>query len=395
MIAQVSDVEEFRQEIRGWLEQNCPPAMRTPMPGDEVPYGGKRGGPVKNSDTQKWTELAGARGLTLPTVPKEWGGGGLTDAEAKVVAQEMRRINARPPLVGSGLALLVPALLAYGTEEQKRTFIPPIARGEVRWCQGFSEPEAGSDLASLRMSAESDGSDYVLNGQKTWTSFATVADWMFCLARTDPNAPTRQQGISMFLIDMETSGLSVRPIRLINGDTEFCESFFDNVRVPAENILGELNRGWDVAKVLLRAEREDVRPWIEASYSFPVVELWREQRCTAAEITQRVIQSELDRLGLDALMDRARADAARGDARAERFANILKIVNGEYQQERAELAVYLLGEDGLTWSGGELLGGDAATTRDWLTSRAFSIAGGSTEIQLNILSKRWLGLPVA
>jgi acyl-CoA dehydrogenase len=390
-----SDVEEFRRKIRGWLEANCPPAMRTPMPGDELPFGGRRGGPAKNPDTEKWTELAASRGLTLPAVPKKWGGGGLTEGEVKVLAQEMRRIAARPPLLGSGLVLLVPALLAYGTEEQKQKFIPPIARGEVRWCQGFSEPEAGSDLASLRMIAERDGSDFVLNGQKTWTSFATVAEWMFCLARTDPTAPTRQQGITMFLVDMQTKGLSVRPIRLINGDTEFCESFFDNVRVPAENVLGEVNGGWGVAKLLLRSEREDVRAWMEASYSFPVVELWRENQRSEPEITQRVIRSELDRLGLDALMDRAKSEAARGDARAERFANIAKIVNAEYQQERAELAVHLLGEKGMTWSGGDRDTQDMSTTRDWLTSRAFSIAGGSTEIQLNILSKRWLGLPAS
>src|SRR5882757_1907062 len=390
-----SDVEEFRREIRGWLEANCPPAMRAPMSGDELPFGGRRGGPAKNPDTEKWTELAASRGLTLPAVPKKWGGGGLTEGEVKVLAQEMRRIAARPPLLGSGLALLVPALLAYGTEEQKQKFIPPIARGEVRWCQGFSEPEAGSDLASLRMVAERDGSDFVLNGQKTWTSFATVAEWMFCLARTDPTAPTRQQGITMFLVDMQTKGLSVRPIRLINGDIEFCESFFDNVRVPAENVLGEVNGGWAVAKLLLRSEREDVRAWMEASYSFPVVELWRENQRSEPEITQRVIRSELDRLGLDALMDRAKSEAARGDARAERFANIAKIVNAEYQQERAELAVHLLGEKGMTWSGGDRDTQDMSTTRDWLTSRAFSIAGGSTEIQLNILSKRWLGLPAS
>src|SRR5882757_492384 len=391
----VFEIDDFRRDVRKWLDANCPATMRTPVAADEFPTGGRRGGPAKNPDTDVWLKRAASRGFTVPTVSTGYGGAGLSAAEADVLAEGMRRIGARPPLLGSGVALLLPTLLRFGTEEQKRIHVPPIARGEVRWCQGFSEPEAGSDLASLRLTAERDGSDFVLNGQKTWTSFATVAEWMFCLARTDPTAPTRQQGISMFLVDMKTAGLSVRPIRLINGDTEFCESFFDNVRVPAENVLGEVNGGWAVAKLLLRSEREDVRAWMEASYSFPVVELWRENQRSEPEVTQRVIRSELDRLGLDALMDRAKSEAARGDARAERFANIAKIVNAEYQQERAELAVHLLGEKGVTWSGGDRDTQDMSTTRDWLTSRAFSIAGGSTEIQLNILSKRWLGLPAS
>jgi acyl-CoA dehydrogenase len=387
-------IDAFRRDIRRWLEENCPATMRTPMPMDELPTGGRRADPVKNPDTQVWLNRAAARGFTAPTVPVKYGGGGLSAAEAQVLAEEMERISARPPLLGTGLSLLLPALLRYGTEEQKRKHIPAIVRGEVRWCQGFSEPEAGSDLASLRMVAERDGPDFVLNGQKTWTSFAAAADWMFCLARTDPARPQRE-GISMFLVDMRSSGLSVRPIRLINGDEEFCESFFDNVRVPAENVLGELNGGWTVARYVLSSERQDVRPWMEASFSFPVVQLWREKPRTEPEMWTRVVQNELDRLGLDKLMERAESEAARGDRDAERFANVFKVVHAEYQQERAELAVLLKGVSGLGWSGEAVSKADSDLTRGWLTSRAFSIAGGSTEIQLNIISRRWLGLPVS
>jgi len=390
----VFEIDDFRRDVRKWLDANCPATMRTPVAADEFPTGGRRGGPAKNPDTDVWLKRAASRGFTVPTVSTEYGGAGLSAAEADVLAEEMRRIGARPPLLGSGVALLLPTLLRFGTEEQKRIHVPPIVRGEVRWCQGFSEPEAGSDLASLRMVAERDGADFVLNGQKTWTSFATVADWMFCLARTDTAAPKRE-GISMFLLDMDTPGLSIRPIRLINGDDEFCESFFDNVRVPAENVLGEVNRGWSVAKYLLRAEREDVRPWVEASYSFPVLESWRENPRSESELQVRVVQSELDRLGLDELMKRAKSEAERGDPAAERFANVFKVVHAEYQQERAELAVLLRGTDGISWSGERINKADSDLVRGWLTSRAFSIAGGSSEIQLNTIGSRWLGLPVA
>lgn len=386
-------IDVFRRDIRRWLEENCPVSMRTAMPMDELPTGGSSDGLPKNPDTQIWLNRAAARGFTAPTVPVEYGGAGLSAAEAQVLAEEMQRIGARPPLLGSGLSLLLPALLRFGTEEQKKKHIPPIVRGEVRWCQGFSEPEAGSDLASLRMVAERDGSDFVLNGQKTWTSFATAADWMFCLARTDRDKPKRE-GISMFLVDMRSRGLSVRPIRLINGDEEFCESFFDDVRVPADNVLGEVNGGWSVARHVLSSERQDVRPWMEASFSFPVVELWRENPRSEPEIWNRVIQNELDRLGLDKLMERAKLEASRGGRDAERFANVFKVVNAEYQQERAELAILLKGVGGLAWSGQPVSRVDSDLTRGWLTSRAFSIAGGSTEIQLNIISRRWLGLPV-
>jgi acyl-CoA dehydrogenase len=386
------ELQEFGAEVREWLEDNCPQSMRTPMTLDEVPSGGRF--PSRNPDTDVWLQRAAERGFTVPQVPVEYGGAGLSAEQAGVLAEEMARIGARPPLLGSGISLLLPTLLRFGSEEQKKHHIPMIARGEVRWCQGFSEPEAGSDLASLRMSAVQDGADFVLNGQKTWTSFATESDWMFVLARTDPGA-SKRDGISMFLVDMTSPGLSVRPIRQISGDDEFCESFFDNVRVPADNVLGELNDGWAVAKFLLRAEREDVRPWVEATYSYPVVDLWRQAPRVEPELWLRVVNNELDRLGLDALMHRAATAARAGDLRAERFASVVKVFHTEYQQERADLSVSLRKGDGMSWRGEDLAQSDLDLTRSWLTSRAFTIAGGSTEIQLNTISRQWLGLPTS
>ncbi|WP_111511489.1 acyl-CoA dehydrogenase family protein [Mycobacterium kyogaense] len=386
------ELDDFRSEVRAWLEDNCPESMRTPMTLDEVPSGGRF--PSQNPDTDVWMRRAAERGFTLPNVPVEYGGAGLSAQQVKVLNQEMVRIGARPPLLGSGISLLVPTLLRFGTEEQKKQHIPLIARGEVLWCQGFSEPEAGSDLPSLRMSAVRDGSDFVLNGQKTWTSFATRADWMFVLVRTDPTARKRE-GISMLLVDMASPGLTVRPVRQINGDDEFCESFFDDVRVPVDNVLGELNDGWNVAKYLLRAEREDVRPWVEGTYSYPVVDLWQQAPRTEPELWLRLVNNELDRLGLDALMLRAAAAARSGDQRAERFASVVKVIHTEYQQERADLSVSLRGRDGLCWRGEGVAKSDLDLTRSWLTSRAFTIAGGSTEIQLNTISRQWLELPTS
>jgi alkylation response protein AidB-like acyl-CoA dehydrogenase len=386
------ELDAFRSDVRDWLADNCPPSMRTPMTLDEVPSGGRIA--ARNPDTDVWMRRAAERGFTVPQVSVEYGGAGLSAEQAGVLAEEMTRIGARPPLLGSGISLLLPTLLRFGSEEQKKQHVPLITRGDVRWCQGSSEPEAGSDLASLRMSAVRDGADFVLNGQKTWTSFATESDWMFVLARTDPEAPKRD-GISMFLVDMTSPGLSVRPIRQISGDDEFCESFFDDVRVPADNVLGELNDGWTVAKFLLRAEREDVRPWVEGTYSYPVVDLWREAPRVEPELWLRVVDNELDRLGLDALMLRAAKAARDGDRRAERFASVVKVFHTEYQQERADLSVLLRGGDGLSWRGEGVAQSDLDLTRSWLTSRAFTIAGGSTEIQLNTISRQWLGLPTS
>src|SRR5262249_13456446 len=197
---------------------------------------------------------AAARGRTAPTWPRELGGGGLDAEEAKAVAEELRRLRLPPPLTGFGLSMIGPTLLRFGSEEQKRLHLPRICRGEIRWCQGYSEPDAGSDLASLQTRGVLDGDELVVSGTQVWTSYGDLSDWIFALVRTDPQAK-KQEGISFVLIDMQTPGVSVRPIRLISGKSPFCETRFENVHVPIGNVVGRLHGGWTVAKALLGHER--------------------------------------------------------------------------------------------------------------------------------------------
>ena len=250
----MTDLDSFRTETRAWLEANCPPEMRTPIRSEaDVCWGGRNW--IFQSDAQRrWLEAMAERGWTVPDWPKDYGGGGLSAAEARVLKEEMQRIGARPPLTSFGISMLGPALLKFGTEEQKRHYLPQIARGEIRWCQGYSEPGAGSDLAGLQTKAEDKGDHWLVNGQKVWTSYADKADWIFCLVRT--SSGSKQGGISFLLFDMETPGVSTRPILLISGNSPFCETFFDDVKVPKDQIVGEVNKGWDVAKYLLGHERE-------------------------------------------------------------------------------------------------------------------------------------------
>ena len=250
----MSDLDQFRRETRAWLEANCPPEMRRPMTSDEDTFWGGRNTKFSSEPQRVWFERMRDKGWTVPHWPKEYGGGGLDAEQAKIVRQEMAAIGARQPLTSFGISMLGPALLKYGTEAQKKEHLPKIAAGLIRWCQGYSEPNAGSDLASLQTRAESDGDDFVINGQKIWTSYANFADWIFCLVRTDP-AAKKHDGISFILFDMASKGVSTKPILLISGRSPFCETFFDNVRVPKSHVVGTVNRGWDVAKYLLQHER--------------------------------------------------------------------------------------------------------------------------------------------
>ncbi|MDX1782283.1 MAG: acyl-CoA dehydrogenase family protein, partial [Thalassovita sp.] len=251
----------FREDIAEWIVENCPESLRQrPVDEDSIVWGG-RNWTFKHDDQRVWMEAAIARGLTAPRWPVEVGGAGLSRAEEKIFREEMTRLKAPSPLESFGLWMLGPALLAFGTEEQKHHFLRPITRGEIRWCQGYSEPGAGSDLANVQTRAEDMGDHWLVNGQKIWTSYADKADWIFALVRTDREAP-KHKGISFLLIDMDTPGVTTKPIRLISGKSPFCETFFDNVKVPksyGEGIpahVGEINRGWDVAKHLLTHERE-------------------------------------------------------------------------------------------------------------------------------------------
>jgi alkylation response protein AidB-like acyl-CoA dehydrogenase len=384
----VADNDAFRDDVRRWLEASCPAAMREPtIDGDENGvWGGKKSPPI-TPDEAAWLERMAARGWTAPTWPRQYGGGGLTKDEARVLRDEMTRLGCRVPLKSLGLWLLGPVLLQYGTEEQKREHLPRIARGEVRWCQGYSEPEAGSDLAGLRTRAVLDGDAYVVDGRKIWTSHAHLADWMFCLVRTDPDAP-KHQGITFLLIDMSTPGISVRPIRLISGASPFCETLFEGVRVPAHNVIGTPNRGWDVAKAVLEHERAFISAMreVRATEGDSLAEIAR----AYGVADDPLLRDRIAQLEIDLLANRLTGQRAASGGAAS---STLKLCGTEASKRRYQLMVEMMGYRGLGAGGDAFTAKELERTRSWLRSRASSIEGGSSEIQLNIIAKRVLGLP--
>ena len=253
----MSDLETFRADTRKWLEANYPAGLgQVSLDDDDDSIWGGRRAKFKNKDAKLWLDRMAEKGWTAPTWPKEYGGGGLSAAEARVLSQELGRIKARPALMSFGIWMLGPVLLEYASEEQKREYLPKIVRGEIRWCQGYSEPGAGSDLASLRTRCEDKGDHFLINGQKIWTSYADQADWIFCLVRTDTSK--KHEGISFILFDMTTPGVEARPIKLISGSSPFCETFFTDVKVPKGQLVGKLNGGWEIAKRLLQYERQNI-----------------------------------------------------------------------------------------------------------------------------------------
>ena len=363
----------------------------------EICWGGRRF--VFISDAQRdWLRACADRGFTVPTWPQAYGGAGLDAQQAKALEQEMAAIGARPPLVSFGVSMLGPALLHFGTDEQKETYLPPIARGEIRWCQGYSEPNSGSDLASLATRAESDGDHYIINGQKIWTSYADHADWIFALVRTD--ASTKHGGISFVLIDMDDPGITTKPITLISGKSPFCEVFFDNVRVPKANCIAGENQGWTVAKALLAHERQSIgsaslmistddRPLRER-----VVELvgLDEGRLADTMLRAAVAEWEVDKAAFDALIEQAQLEYRSGGG-SPTTASLLKYYGAELNKRKFELLMTAAGHDGVEWRDAD--GAATDLPRSWLRTKANSIEGGTSEIQLNILAKHTLRLPGA
>ncbi len=394
----MADLDTFRQETRLWLEQNCPPEMRTPVLSEEDYCWGGRKWQFRSPGEKLWLERMAERGWTAPEWPREYGGGGLSREEAKVLASEMRRIKARPPLASFGIWMLGPALLAFGTEEQKRRFLPPIVRGEIRWCQGYSEPGAGSDLAGLKTRAEDRGDHWIVNGQKVWTSYADKADWIFCLVRTDAEAP-KHLGISFLLFDMETPGVSTRPITLISGKSPFCETFFDDVRVEKENLIGELNRGWDVAKYLLAHERTMIGAMGEGLDFRPLGQVCADSLGTDDQgrlddpiLRARIAEFDVDAAAFRLAMERT-GDMARAGQAHPALSSMLKYYGSELNKRRHEILMAAGGSDALEWSGER--SDDGRRAKAWLRTKANSIEGGTSEIQLNIIAKRVLALPGA
>ncbi|MEW6372925.1 MAG: acyl-CoA dehydrogenase family protein [Pseudomonadota bacterium] len=394
----MDELQAFRREARSWLEQNCPPEMRVPGSGDgDIVWGGRK--MQFASEAQRaWLERMAARGWTVPEWPVEYGGGGLSREQAKVLRQEMAALGCRAPLQSFGIWMLGPALLKYGTEEQKREHLPPIARGEIRWCQGYSEPNAGSDLASLQTRAEDRGDHFIVNGQKVWTSYADKADWIFCLVRTDFTA-SKHKGISFVLFDMDSPGVSTRPITLISGKSPFCETFFDNVRVEKRNLVGELNEGWTIAKYLLTHERdmigamgERARPPALGQFAARAVGLGEQGRLDDPLLRADVARFEVDEAAFRLLLERT-GDLARQGKAHPAFSSVLKYYGAELNKRRYELLMAAGGSAALEWEGERSRDGELART--WLRSKANSIEGGTSEVQLNVIAKRILGLPGA
>ena len=393
----MSSIENFRLELRDWLEANCPASMRTPMPADESPGGGKRA-KYKNPETKVWMDRCAQMGYTAPTWPKEYGGAGLDKDQAIVFQQEMRRINARPPHVGMGLSMIGPALLEYGSEEQKAQHLPKIVSGEIWWCQGYSEPGSGSDLASLRTSAELDGDDYIINGQKIWTSGANFADWMFCLVRTDPDAP-KHEGISFILFDMTTPGITVKPILLISGMSPFCETFLDNVRVPRSHLVHEAGKGWTVGKRLLQYERSSIggigggqKTTSLEQYALQYLGADSAGKIADSQARQSILKHRMNDKAFGLTTQRAQQESASGKAPGA-VSSMFKYYGTEQNIKKFDLLLTVMGTQGVGWGGDAFASDELTTTRAWLRSKANSIEGGTSEVQLNIIAKRVLGLP--
>ena len=392
-------LEEFQKETRQWLEDNCPDSMRTPVPEDEVIWGG-RNEKFKNPDSKVWLEKMAERGWTAPTWPKELGGGGLSKDEAKILERELKRINARPALLSFGLWMFGPALLEFGNEAQKKRFIPDIIHGRTRWCQGYSEPGAGSDLAGLQTRCEDKGDHYLINGQKIWTSYADQADWIFCLVRTDTSK--KHEGISFILFDMQSEGVEARPIKLISGFSPFCETFFSNVKVPKNQLVGKVNGGWTIAKRLLQFERSSISSvGFEGSggsgrlgpeeLAKTYVGLDNEGKVSDRDLRGRLSDFRMYSKALQLTIKRGR-DLAEDGQEVGHTASILKYCSAKLNQDRHELLMEVLGMGGLGWEGKGFDEPALKTTRSWLRSKGNSIEGGTSEINLNVISKRVLGL---
>jgi acyl-CoA dehydrogenase len=370
--------------------------MRTPMASEADICWGGRDYTFQSEDQRLWLERMADRGWTAPSWPREYGGGGLGRRQAKVLKEELARIKARTPLVSFGISMLGPALLKFGSEEQKQQHLPPIVRGEIRWAQGYSEPNAGSDLASLQARCEDRGDHFILNGSKVWTSYGDFGDWMFCLVRTDFEAP-KHKGISFVMFDMATPGVTTRPIRLISGKSPFTETFFEDVRVEKDQVIGDLNQGWAVAKYLLTHEREMIAgTGLESSGGVPVSTAavqqvgTRDGRLLDTALRTDIARFEMDKRSLELTIERAR-DEVKAGASLGAAASMFKYLGTELNIRRQELLMAIGGEEALDWAGGPAADGELPKT--WLRSKGNSIEGGTSEIQLNIVAKHILGLP--
>jgi len=405
--AEEASLASFRKEVRSWIEANCPKSLRLNV--DDRPE-------VTDADRKAWLDACAERGYTTPTWPREYGGGGLDKAEVRVLQEEMWRAGTHAaPVSFFGTAMLGPVLLEFGNEAQKKEHLPKITNGEINWCQGYSEPGAGSDLAGLQTRAVRDGDEYIINGSKIWTTGANHSDWIFCLVRTDPKAP-KHDGISFILFDLRVPGVTISPIRLISGESDFCQVFFEDVRAKAENLVGPLNGGWTIAKRLLQHERQMLSGGMPggAPAAAPTAKNKKKKagaapRSALAEgaraylgedgtqladpiLRDRIAQAELDALCFGLTLRRSGEEAKTGHGTGA-ASSMFKLYASESNKRRAEIQVAIRGANALGWEGEGFTPEELAETRGWLRSKGNSIEGGTSEIQLNVIAKRVLGLP--
>lgn len=394
----MSDLETFREETRAWLKENCPEGAIGP---GEIHSGSTK--LTFERDTQLWMERMAEKGWTVPNWPAEYGGGGLSVDETRVLYEEMNALGARVPLVNMGTRMLGPTLLEYGTEDQKKRHLTVIAQGGAAWCQGYSEPGAGSDLAGLRTRADDKGDYFVINGQKIWTSGAQNADWMFCLVRTDFDAP-KHNGISFVLFPMDQDGITVKPIKLISGSSPFCETFLDDAIAEKRDLVGKLNEGWTVGKRLLQHERSGQGGLaVGAGRSRPVgvtIDLdvkdvlndYVKGQSIEPSLRDEVTRWKMDSRAFRLTQQRAGEESKDGKSPGE-ATSVFKLYGSTLAQDRQDLTSRLMGSHGSGWEGDGFTSDEIGATRSWLASRAVTIYGGTNEVQANIIAKRVLGLP--
>ena len=380
-------IDAIRKEVRQWLAENYTDEIKAAEEGSEV--------------YNDWIKQLGQKGWLCPGWPVEYGGAGLSFEEHIALTEEFTAADVVTGFDGQGRNMIGPTLLEYGTDEQKAKHLAPIARGEIQWCQGYSEPGSGSDLASLSTKAVRDGNHYVINGQKIWTSGAHLSQWIYVLVRTDPEA-SKHDAITLVLVDMDQPGVTVKPIKLISGVSPFCETFFDDA--IADSVVGEINRGWTVGKRLLQHERAGISGMGAAGASanltgpYHLAELAKqycgesESRISDPAMRDSVIRQQQNEYSLELTLRRSRAENDTGETLSY-ATSIFKAVRAATVKANADLAVQIRGSSGTGWEGDSFTPAEIAATRHWLRSRASSIAGGTNEVQINIIAKRVLGLP--
>jgi alkylation response protein AidB-like acyl-CoA dehydrogenase len=389
-----SGLEAFRSEARTWIAANFPAALKGVSPLSLMEGFGSN-----DPAFLAWKTAMGAKGWGVPSWPREWGGGGLDRQQVRVLQQELAAAGAFNPIGGMGVMMFGPTLLEYGTDEQKRRFMPGIVNGTTRWCQGYSEPGAGSDLASLRTQCVDQGDHFLVNGSKIWTSGAQFADWCFCLVRTDNKK--KHEGISFITIDMKSPGVEPRPIKLISGASVFCETFFTDVKVPKDQLIGTLNDGWTIAKRLLQFERQNIASGGSgAAGTAAVYDLEQAAldyvgndngRIADRDLRARITAHKMEARAFQMTVRRSEEEA-KGGKGPSAAASAFKYAMAKINQERTELLVEALGTQGLGWEGDAYKPREIQAMRTMLRAKGNSIEGGTSEVNLNVVSKRVLGL---